>query len=49
MQLSLNCVSKIIFGKVENLISWSVFMKLKWILVVLKAKCHWDKEPIIKN
>lgn len=49
MQLSLNCVSKIIFGKVENLISWSVFMKLKWILVVVKAKCRWDKEPIIKN
>lgn len=27
MQSNLNCISGIIFGKVENFISWSVFVE----------------------
>lgn len=47
VQSNLNCISGIIFGKAENLISWHVLREVKLVLVI-KAKCNWDKEPIIK-
>lgn len=37
------------FGKVDNRISWNMFMKLKLVLLMIKAECSWDKEPIIKK
>lgn len=48
MQLSLKCISGIIFGKDENL-TQSVLTELKLVLLVVRAKCSWNKEPTIKN
>lgn len=48
MQLRLRCISGMNFGKDENLIQ-SMLVELKLVLLVVKAKCSWNKEPIIKN
>lgn len=46
MQSSLNRISGIIFDKLENLISWSVLIELKLILLISQQNVAGIKSPL---
>lgn len=46
MKSSLNCISGIIFDKLENLISWSVLIELKLILLISQQNVAGIKSPL---